>query len=47
MKEKGLDTLLKSTDPDIEKVRAIRKDIRGLRSLADQEQRKYELKAGK
>lgn len=47
MKEKELDALLKSADPDIEKVRAIRKDIHELRSLADQEQRNYELEAGK
>jgi hypothetical protein len=47
MKEKGLDALLKKTDPDIEKVRAIRSDIRELRLLADQEQRNYEIEAGK
>ena len=47
MKEKELDALLKPTDPDIEKVRALRRDIRKLRSEADQEQRNYELQAGK
>jgi hypothetical protein len=39
MKEKELDELLKSTDPDIEKVRAQDRDIRELRSLAEQQQR--------
>jgi hypothetical protein len=47
MKEKELDALLKSTDPDIEKVRALHRDIRELRAEADQEQRNYELEAGK
>lgn len=47
MKEKELDALLKTTDPDIEKVRAIHKDIQELISLADQEQHNYELEAGK
>lgn len=46
MKEKELDALLKSNDPDIEKVRTIHKDIRELRAEADQEQRDYELEAG-
>ena len=47
MKEKALDALLNSTDPDMEKIRAIRRDIRELRATADQEQRNYELEAGK
>jgi Spy/CpxP family protein refolding chaperone len=47
MKEKGLDALLKSTDPDIAKVRALRRDIRELRAEADQEQRSYELEAAR
>jgi hypothetical protein len=47
MKEKGLDAFLKSKDPDIEKIRAIRRDVRELRSLAEQEQRNYELEVGK
>ena len=37
MKEKGLDALLKTNDPDIDKVRAIHRDIQELRSLAEQE----------
>jgi len=47
MKEKELDALLKSTDPDLEKVRALRRDIRELRAEADQEQRNYEIEAGR
>jgi Spy/CpxP family protein refolding chaperone len=47
MKEKEMDALLKSNDPDIEKVRILHKDIRELRAEADQEQRDYELEAGK
>jgi Spy/CpxP family protein refolding chaperone len=47
MKEKELDALLKSNDPDIEKVRTLHRDIRELRAEADQEQRDYELEAGK
>jgi Spy/CpxP family protein refolding chaperone len=47
MKEKELDALLKSTNPDLEKVRALHRDIRELRAEADQEQRNYERKAGK
>jgi Spy/CpxP family protein refolding chaperone len=43
MKEKELDALLNSTDPDIEKVRALHRDIRDLRAEADKEQRNYEL----
>ena len=46
MKEKELDSLLKSSDPDLEKVRALRRDIRELRAEADQEQRNYEIEAG-
>jgi hypothetical protein len=47
MKEKELDALLKSRDPDIEKVRALNRDIRELRTEADQEQRNYELESGR
>jgi Spy/CpxP family protein refolding chaperone len=47
MKEKELDALLNSTDPDIEKVRALHRDIRDLRAEADQEQRNYELEAAR
>ena len=47
MKEKQLDALLDSTNPDIDKIRALRKDIRELRAEADQEQRNYEREAGK
>jgi hypothetical protein len=47
MKEKQLDALLDSTNPDIEKIKALRKDIRELRAEADQEQRNYERDAGK
>ena len=46
MKEKEMDALLKSTDPDIEKVRALNRDIRELRAAADQEKRDYELQTG-
>ena len=47
MKEKQLDALLASKDPDLGKVRVLNKDIRELRAEAEQEQRNYELKAGK
>ena len=47
MKEKQLDALLESPNPDIQKVRALRKDIRELRAVADQEQRNYEREAGR
>jgi hypothetical protein len=47
MKEKEMDALLKSTDPDIKKVRALNRDIRELRAAADQEQQNYELEASK
>jgi len=47
MKEKQLDALLESNNPDIEKVRHLRKGIRELRAEADQEQRNYELEANK
>ena len=47
MKEKALDALLNSTDPDIEKARILNRDIRELRAEADQEQRNYELGSGK
>jgi hypothetical protein len=43
MKEKELESLLKSTNPDIEKLRAVNREIHELRSLAEQEQRNYEL----
>jgi Spy/CpxP family protein refolding chaperone len=46
MKEKELDALLKSTDPDLEKVRALRRNIRELRAEADKEQRNYQAEAG-
>jgi hypothetical protein len=42
MKEKQLDALLESTGPDIEKIKALRKNIRELRLVVDQEQRQYE-----
>jgi hypothetical protein len=47
MKEKQLDALLDSTNPDIEKIKALRRDIRELRVEADREQRNYEHEAGK
>jgi len=47
MKEKELDALLDSPKPDLEKVRHLRKGIGELRAEADQEQRNYELEAGK
>jgi hypothetical protein len=47
MKEKQLDALLRSSDPDIQKVRALNRGIRELRAEADKEQRTYELEAGK
>lgn len=47
MKEKQLDALLDSTDPDIQKARALRKGIRELTVETDQEQRNYELETGK
>jgi hypothetical protein len=47
MKEKELDALLDSPKPDLEKVRHLRKGIRELRAEANQEQRNYELEAGK
>ena len=34
---------MKSTDPDIEELRAVNKEIHELRSLADQKQRNYEV----
>ena len=47
MKEKEMDALLKATNPDLEKVRALHRDIRQLRAEAEKEQRNYELKANK
>ena len=47
IKEKELDSLLKSTDPDLEKARALSRDIRELEAEADQEQRNYEFETGK
>jgi Spy/CpxP family protein refolding chaperone len=47
MKERQLDALLTSSDPDIQKVRALSKGIRELRDEADQEQRRYEADANK
>jgi hypothetical protein len=47
MKEKEMDALLKSTDPDIKKVRALNRDIRELRAEADREQQNYEREASK
>jgi hypothetical protein len=47
MKEKELDAILDTPKPDLEKVRHLRKGIRELRAEADQEQRNYELEAGK
>jgi hypothetical protein len=46
-KEKQLDALLDSPKPDLEKVRHLRKGIGELRAEADQEQRNFELEAGK
>ena len=46
MKEKELDSRLESTDPALEKVRAVRRDIRELRAVADQEHRNFEIEAG-
>jgi hypothetical protein len=42
MKEKQLDALLASSDPDIQKARALSKGIRQLRDEADREQHAYE-----
>jgi hypothetical protein len=47
MKEKELDALLNSKDPDIEKARTLNRDIRALRAEADREERNYELQAGR
>jgi hypothetical protein len=47
MREKQLDALLTSSDPDIQKARALSKGIRELRDEADHEQRRYEVEAGK
>lgn len=47
MKEKGLDALLRSPNPDLEKVRVLHKGIRELRAEAAQEQRRYEREAGR
>ena len=47
MKQKQLDAILNSSDPDIEKARAVNRDIRKLRAEADQEQRTYEFEADK
>ncbi len=47
MRERDLDAVLNSADPDIEAIRALRKDIRELRATADQEQRNYERHAGR
>ncbi|MFH1122656.1 MAG: hypothetical protein V1758_03240 [Pseudomonadota bacterium] len=46
-KEKELDALLNSTNPDMEKVRALHRDIRDLRAESVQEQRRYEVEAGR
>jgi len=46
-KERELDALLDSTNPDMEKVRALRKGIRDLRAEAAQEQRRYETETGR
>ena len=47
MREKELDALLDSRNPDIQKARVLRKGIRELRAEAEQEQRNYELEAGR
>jgi len=47
MKEKQLDAILESSDPDIEKIRHLRKGIRELRAEAEQERRNYEREAGR
>jgi hypothetical protein len=47
MKERQLDALLASSDPDIQKARALSRGIRELRDEADQEQRRYEAEASK
>jgi len=47
MKEQALDALLNSPKPDVEKLRAVNEDIRELRSLAEQEQRNYNLEMNK
>ncbi|MBU2499302.1 MAG: hypothetical protein KKE57_10400, partial [Proteobacteria bacterium] len=44
---KKLDALLESTDPDMEKVRTLHRDIRDLRVEAAQEQHRYEFEAGR
>lgn len=47
MKEKQLDALLDSSDPDIQKARVLRKGIREMREEAEQEQHNYEVEAGR
>ena len=47
MKEKELDALLQSPNPDVEKVRTLHKGIQELRAEAAQEQRNYERQAGR
>ena len=47
MKEKQLDALLNSNNPDLDKVRGLRRDIQELRAEADKEQRSYESQAGR
>ena len=44
-KERELEVLLNATDPDIEKMRALHGEIRGLRELLDEKQRTYDLEA--
>jgi Spy/CpxP family protein refolding chaperone len=44
-KERDLEALLNATDPDIEKMRALHGEIRGLRAQLAEKQRTYDLEA--
>lgn len=44
-KERELEALLKASDPDIEKIRTLHGEIRGLRSQLAEKQRTYDLQA--
>ena len=46
-KEKEMDALLNSTNPDMKKVKALHKDISDLKAESAQEQRRYELQTGR
>ena len=44
-KERELETLLNATDPDIEKIKTLHKEIRGLREKLAEKERTYHLRA--